>query len=175
MMNFGAIGMVMGHELTHGFDDSGSQFDPQGRMIPWWSAEIRNKFDEQTACVSAQYSGFEVEPGLNVNGDLTLGENIADIGGAKAAFRAWKAYEAKAPLAPATASLTNDQLFWVAMAQGWCTVASPEYVKTQVMTDPHSPPRFRVNGTAQNLPDFHTAFQCQPGQPMRPEKACTVW
>ena len=175
MMNFGAIGMVMGHELTHGFDDSGSQFDPQGRMIPWWSAEIRKKFEEQTACVSAQYSAFEVEPGLNVNGDLTLGENIADIGGAKAAFRAWKAYDAKNPLPAATPTLTNDQIFWVAMAQGWCTVASPEYLKTQVMTDPHSPPRFRVNGPVQNLPDFHRAFQCELGEPMRPQKACTVW
>lgn len=174
-MNFGGIGMVMGHELTHGFDDSGRMFDPKGRMVEWWEAEASEKFNERAACVEEQYSGYTVGD-LNVNGKLTLGENIADLGGLKSAFRAWKAYEAaNGPIEPAVDGLTNDQLLFVSFAQGWCSKSAPEYLKMMVLSNPHSPPEFRVNGPATNLPEFHEAFACPVGAPLRPADTCVVW
>jgi putative endopeptidase len=174
-MNFGGIGMVMGHELTHGFDDSGRMFDPQGRMVEWWEAEASEKFNERTACVEDQYAGYAVGD-LKVNGKLTLGENIADLGGLKSAFRAWKAYEAaNGPIEPAVDGLTNDQLLFVSFAQGWCSKSAPEYLKMMVLSNPHSPPEFRVNGPVTNLSEFHDAFACPVGAPLRPENACVVW
>lgn len=175
-MNFGGIGMVMGHELTHGFDDSGRMFDPQGKMSQWWEDEASEKFNERAACVEEQFNGYEVEEGLNVNGKLTLGENIADLGGLKSAYRAFKAWEQQHPSdAPAIDGLTDDQLLFVAFAQGWCSVSSPEYTKMRVLSDSHSPPVFRVNGPVTNLPEFHEAFSCEVGKPLRPEDMCVVW
>lgn len=171
-MNFGGIGMVMGHEVTHGFDDQGAKFDAQGRMVEWWTPGVTKSFEERTSCVKSQYDAFEVTPGLNVNGTLTLGENIADIGGSRLAYRAFKASNAPPSGMP---GLSDDQLFFVAMAQGWCSVASPEYEKMRVLSDPHSPNKFRVNGTVANLPEFAQAFSCQVGTKMRPEKPCEVW
>lgn len=173
-MNYGAIGMVMGHEVTHGFDDDGSKFDAQGRMKAWWPEDVRKRFDERTSCVVDQYNGFEVSPGLNVNGQLTLGENIADIGGARLSYRAYKAVQGKVPAA-GMPGLTDDQLFFVSMAQSWCAVASPEYEKMRVLSDPHSPNRFRVNGSLANVPEFAQAFGCAEGTKMRPKNACEVW
>jgi putative endopeptidase len=175
-MNYGAIGMVMGHEVTHGFDDDGSKFDAQGRMVAWWPEAVRARFEERTSCVVEQYNGYEVAPGLKVNGQLTLGENIADIGGARLAYRAFKAAQGagKAP-ASGMPGMNDDQLFFVAMAQSWCGVASPEYEKMRVLSDPHSPNRFRVNGALANVPDFAAAFGCAEGTAMRPKNACEVW
>jgi endothelin-converting enzyme/putative endopeptidase len=175
-MNYGAIGMVMGHEVTHGFDDDGSKFDKDGRMQAWWPEEVRKRFDERTSCVVQQFNGYEVAPGLKVNGELTLGENIADIGGARLAFRAYKAAQASGKAGPAgMPNMSDDQLFFVSMAQSWCSVSSPEYEKMRVLSDPHSPNRFRVNGSLANVPEFAAAFGCAEGSPMRPKNACEVW
>jgi predicted metalloendopeptidase len=174
-LNYGGIGMVMGHEVTHGFDDSGSQFDAQGRMVAWWAPDVSKRFAERTACVKNQYDAFEVQPGLKVNGTLTLGENIADIGGTRLAYRAFKAAQAKGAAAAGLPGMTDDQLFFVAMAQTWCSVQSDAYEKMRVLSDPHSPNRFRVNGTLQNLPEFQSAFSCAAGTPMHPASACEVW
>lgn len=173
-MNYGSIGMVMGHELTHGFDDQGRKFDGSGKMSEWWDPAVSARFETQTACVKEQYDAYTVTDGTHVNGALTLGENIADLGGTRLAYRAFKAQEANGAKANAP-GLTEDQTFFVAVAQGWCTVAAPQYETMQVSSDPHSPARFRVNGPLTNLPEFHKAFNCSVGTKMHPEKTCEVW
>lgn len=174
-MNYGAIGAIMGHELSHGFDDDGRKFDPQGRMVEWWNPEAVTRFEEAAACVSTQYSGYTVQEGLNVNGELTLGENIADMGGIKATLRAWRAWTATHGAEPGLAGLSGEQLLFVSYAQSWCSLIRPETERMLVMTDSHSPAKFRVNGPLANLPEFAAAFQCPAGAPMAPEKRCTVW
>ncbi len=176
-MNFGGIGMVMGHELTHGFDDQGRKFDAQGKLTEWWEPSVATKFEERASCIEKQYGTYEVQPGLKLNGKLTLGENIADNGGIKQAYSAYKAYESKHPGAetPAVDGLTNDQLLFVAFAQTWCSLATPEIERVLVTTDPHSPPRFRVNGPLSNYPQFAETFRCAEGTPMHPANACEVW
>jgi endothelin-converting enzyme/putative endopeptidase len=171
-MNYGSIGMIMGHELSHGFDDTGRKFDGDGRMVEWWAPEVGARFEERTACVAKQYDAYTVTDGIHVNGTLTLGENIADIGGLRSAYRAWKASGAAPANVP---GLTDDQLFFVAAAQSWCTVASPEIEKMRVLSDTHSPPKYRVNGPVSDLPEFAAAFGCAEGAPMRPANACEVW
>lgn len=175
-MNYGGIGGAIGHELTHGYDDQGRKFDPQGRLREWWEPEVAQKFERQAACVEKYYSGLEVEPGLNVNGKLTLGENIADIGGLKQSHAAYKLWEQRhgAP-EPIVEGLTNEQLIFVAWGQNWCTVMSPELARLQVTTDPHTPAQFRVSGPVAHIPAFAEAFQCEVGAPMRPEEQCLVW
>ena len=139
------------------------------------NSSLSQYFNERTACVEDQYAGYAVGD-LKVNGKLTLGENIADLGGLKSAFRAWKAYEAaNGPIEPAVDGLTNDQLLFVSFAQGWCSKSAPEYLKMMVLSNPHSPPEFRVNGPVTNLSEFHDAFACPVGAPLRPENACVVW
>lgn len=171
-MNYGAIGMVMGHELTHGFDDSGRKFDGDGQMVEWWAPEVSARYEERAGCVEEQFGTFEVAEGLNVNGALTLGENIADVGGYRSAYRAYKAAGALSANVP---GLTDDQLFFVAAAQAWCVVASPEIEKLRALSDTHSPPRYRVIGPLQNLPEFAEAFGCAEGAKMRPANRCEVW
>jgi endothelin-converting enzyme/putative endopeptidase len=175
-MNYGAIGMVMGHELTHGFDDQGSQFDGDGKMRAWWADGARERFSERTSCVSDYYSQFEVADGLKVNGELTNGENIADIGGLRVAYRAWQASVEREGGEPATVpGLSADQLFFLSFAQGWCSKATDEYLTMQVRSDPHSPAKYRIIGTLSQLPEFHEAFQCEAGTTMVPAKVCEVW
>jgi endothelin-converting enzyme/putative endopeptidase len=176
-MNYGGIGMVMGHELTHGFDDEGRKFDPQGKLSEWWEPAVSTKFEERASCIEKQYTGYEVQPELHLNGKLTLGENIADNGGIKQAFSAYKAYEAKHPgtETPAVAGMTNDQLLFVAFAQTWCSLATPQIEQMLVTIDPHSPPRFRVNGPLSNTKSFAEAFSCAEGTPMHPTNSCEVW
>lgn len=172
-LNYGAIGMVMGHELTHGFDDEGRKFDPEGRLKEWWSPEVTARYEERAACVQKQYDGYEIQPGLNVNGALTLGENIADLGGLALSYRAFHAHT---DLPPANIpGLSEDQAFFVAFAQGWCNVISPEFSKVLALSDPHSPGRYRVNGPASDTPAFAQAFNCAEGSKMRPVGACEVW
>ena len=177
VMNYGGMGMVMGHELTHGFDDEGRKFDEKGQLTEWWAPSVADKFETRASCIEKQYGDYEVQPGMKLNGKLTLGENIADNGGIKQAYVAYKAYEAAHPEAaqPAVDGLTNDQLFFVAFAQTWCSLATPEIERVLVKVDPHSPPRFRVNGPLSNYPKFGDAFQCKEGAPMRPANACEVW
>ncbi len=174
-MNFGAIGMVMGHEVTHGFDDDGRKYDKTGRLTEWWAPDVSAKFEERTKCVVEQYGKFEAQPGLFVNGELTLGENIADLGGLKASYAAFKAWEARNGKQPTVAGLTPDQQFYVSYAQSWCSISKPELEKSRLLSDPHSPPRYRVNAPLTSLPEFAKAFNCAEGTPMNPPNKCEVW
>ena len=172
--NYGSIGAVMGHELSHGFDDQGRKFDGDGRLTEWWSPEVSTRYEAQTACVKGQFDNFAIADGTHVKGDLTLGENIGDLGGVRTAYRAFQATPGyKEPTGIAT--LTQDQLFFVAYAQSWCTVSSAQYDKMIVASNPHSPSRFRVLGPLQNLPEFHAAFSCAKGTGMHPPTMCEVW
>ncbi|AUX20726.1 peptidase M13 [Sorangium cellulosum] len=174
-VNLGGIGMVVGHELTHGYDDQGSQFDEKGNLEDWWSKEVAAAFKEKTGCVEAQYSAREALPGLTLNGKLTLGENIADLGGVKLAFRAYRAMRRGAAEQTIAGGFTEDQQFFLAHGQAWCGKIRDEALRMMVQVDPHAPPRFRVNGPLANLPEFGEAFQCAPGTPMRPAETCAVW
>ncbi|HUD71904.1 MAG TPA: M13 family metallopeptidase [Dongiaceae bacterium] len=175
-MNYGGMGMGMGHELTHGFDDQGRKFDGTGQMRPWWEPEVVGRFEERAACVEGLYGRFTIEPGLALNGRLTLGENIADLGGLR---EAWSAYQAsiaaEGPETSPVPGLTPAQLFFVAFAQTWCEVVTPEQARVLGAIDPHAPGRFRVNGAAMSLPAFAETFTCAPDAPMNPVSRCEVW
>jgi endothelin-converting enzyme/putative endopeptidase len=172
-VNFGGIGMVIGHELTHGFDDQGSQFDAHGDLKNWWTNKDSEEFHQREACIADEYGGFSVAPGVFVNGKLTLGENTADNGGARIALMALLN-----TIGNHTAKIdgyTPEQRFFLSFGQIWCENARTEALRTQVQTDPHSPPEFRVDGVVVNMPEFQKAFACKPGQPMAPVHACHVW
>lgn len=176
-MNYGAMGMVMGHEVSHGFDDSGRKFSATGALTEWWAPEVAERFEERASCVVEQYNAYEVQPDLFVDGKLTLGENIADLGGMKQSLRAYRQWVKEHGAEPEIAGLSNDQLFFVASAQAWCSIYTPEAEKVQVRSDPHSPSRFRVNGPVRNLPEFGEAFGCERGAPLYPEEdeICVIW
>lgn len=174
-LNYGAIGAVIGHELTHGFDDSGRKFDPEGRLRDWWEADAVERFEERAQCVRDLYSGYEVEDGVGVNGELTAGENIADIGGLKQALAAYRLWEERHGTPELATDLTSEQVLFVAFGQVWCSKASSEFERMQVTTDSHSPARFRVMGPASQNPDFAKAFSCESGAPMAPADRCQVW
>ncbi|MGD0366860.1 MAG: M13 family metallopeptidase [Acidobacteriaceae bacterium] len=180
--NYGHIGAVVGHELTHGFDDQGAKFDGSGNLHDWWTAEDKKQFEERTGCVDNEYSQFTAVDDVKVNGKLTLGENTADNGGARIAFMAMMARIA-ASGAPAAAtpeqaaekSLSPQQQFFLGYAQNWCTNERPEFLRMLANIDPHSPDALRVRGVIVNMPEFAHAFGCKPGQPMAPVKSCRVW
>uniref|UniRef100_A0A8C6WDS1 EEF1AKMT4-ECE2 readthrough transcript protein n=1 Tax=Nannospalax galili TaxID=1026970 RepID=A0A8C6WDS1_NANGA len=175
-LNFGGIGVVMGHELTHAFDDQGREYDKEGNLRPWWQNESLAAFQNHTACMEEQYNQYQVN-GERLNGRQTLGENIADNGGLKAAYNAYKAWLRKhgeEQQLPAL-GLTNHQLFFVGFAQVWCSVRTPESSHEGLVTDPHSPARFRVLGTLSNSRDFLRHFGCPVGSPMNPGQLCEVW
>ena len=172
-VNFGGIGMVIGHELTHGFDDEGRQFDAKGNMADWWTAKDGQEFKERAACFADQYSGFSVAPGANVNGKLTLGENTADNGGARIALMALM--NTIGNKTDKIDGFTPEQRFFLSFGQIWCENAREEVLRLLVQTDPHTPPKFRVNGTVVNMPEFQKAFSCKPGEKMAPVHACRVW
>lgn len=174
-VNLGGIGMVVGHELTHGFDDEGAQFDAKGNLEDWWSPKVGEAFRAKTACVADQYSGYEALPGVKVNGKLTLGENIADLGGLKLAFAAYRAMRAGAAEVTVAGGFTEDQQFFLAHGQAWCGKSRDEIARMLAQVDSHSPPRFRVNGPLVNLAEFGEAFKCSVGSPLRPAKTCSVW
>jgi putative endopeptidase len=174
-VNFGAIGMVIGHELTHGFDDEGRQFDPKGNLRDWWTAKDASAFEERAACFADSYSNFSVAPGVNVNGKLTLGENTADNGGVRIALMALASSMSKEQAARKIDGYTAEQRFFLSFGQVWCSNDREEAQRLQVQVDPHSPARFRVNGVVQNSPEFQKAFSCKAGQPMVRENACRVW
>jgi predicted metalloendopeptidase len=167
--NYGGEGMVMGHELTHGFDDQGRQFDGDGNLREWWSKDVSDKFKERAACVVKQYSGYEATPGVHLKGELTLGENLADVGGLKLALSAL--HEKTGGGADASA----DRNFFIAFAQTWCTNSRTEQLKLQAATNEHSVPMWRVNGPVSDNPDFAKAFSCKEGSPMAPQNRCGVW
>jgi len=174
-MNFGGIGLVMGHELTHGFDNQGRLYDGNGVLTNWWDNTTDAKFTSKVQCVINQYSTFEVLPGVYINGQLTQGENIADMGGIKNSFRAYSQLEnvTSSSIVP---GYNNGQLFFLAFAQTWCEVASDAYRRVQVQTDPHSPAPFRVLGPLMNLPAFSDVWKCPVGSNMNnPSTRCEVW
>jgi endothelin-converting enzyme/putative endopeptidase len=176
--NYGHIGAVIGHELTHGFDDSGRQFDGNGNLSDWWMAEDGIKFDAMTDCEVKEYGSFTAVDVVKLNGKLTLGENTADNGGLRLAYMAFLA-DAKRKgidLSVKDANgFTATQEFFLAFGQNWCGGNRPEQQRLQVQTDPHSPDEFRILGVVQNMPEFGQAFGCKPGQPMMPVNACHVW
>jgi predicted metalloendopeptidase len=175
--NYGHIGAIVGHELTHGFDDQGRQFDGNGNLADWWTAEDAKKFEEKADCTVKEYSSFAVAEDAKVNGKLTLGENTADNGGIRLAYIAFLA-DAKRKtidLNQKQDGYTPIQQFFLGFGQSWCGSTRPEQLRTQVQTDPHSPRQFRVNGVVQNMPEFGEAFGCKVGQPMMPQNACRVW
>ena len=174
-VNAGGIGMVVGHELTHGFDDEGSQFAGNGNLENWWEPEVKGRFEKKAACVDEQYSSYEALPGVKLNGKLTLGENIADIGGIKLAYRAYRKLRAAATEVDVADGYTEDQQFFLAVGQSWCFKAKEEWTRMAVSVDPHSPPKFRVNGALSDTPEFAAAFSCKKGAPMSPANACVVW
>jgi putative endopeptidase len=164
-VNYGGIGAVIGHEISHGFDDEGKQFDGTGRLHDWWTDDDRQAFDAITARLVAQYSAYEPLPGHAVNGELTLGENIADLSGLQIAWKAWKIALAGRP-SPVIDGLTGEQRFFYGWAQGWRSKARDANVLQRLTTDPHSPPRFRADGAAINSDGFHEAFGTKPGDAM---------
>jgi endothelin-converting enzyme/putative endopeptidase len=173
-VNYGGIGMVIGHELTHGFDDEGRQFDAKGNLHDWWTEADSKAFSERVACIADEYSSVQVAPGLHINGKLTLGENTADNGGARIAYMAlMDALAGKTQ--PKIDGFTPEQRFFLAFGQIWCANERPEALRLQVQTDPHSPPKDRVNGAVVNMPEFRKAFSCKAGAPMVKQSACRVW
>lgn len=174
--NLGAIGTVVGHELTHGFDDQGRRYDADGNLRDWWTKQDAEEFQKRVDCIVNQYSAFSPVEGANVNGKLTLGENGADNAGIRLSYMALLGgLENGSVSKEKIDGYTPQQRFFLGFAQVWCESQRPEAVRQQVRTNPHSPGQFRVIGTVQNQPEFGQAFGCSAGQPMMPEKACRVW
>jgi predicted metalloendopeptidase len=177
-VNFGSTGGgTIGHEMTHGFDDEGSEFDASGNLRNWWSKSTKDQFTEATKCVVDQYAQYEAIPGVKLDGKLTAGENIADNGGVKLGYEAYKTWRAAQTTPPPRTvdGLTDDQLYYLAYAQSWCDKITPEALETLAHSNPHSPPKWRVNGVIVNQPGFGPAFQCAAGTQMNPGKQCSVW
>ncbi len=175
-VNLGAVGMIIGHEMTHGFDDQGRKFDPQGNLRDWWTAEDGKKFEERAKCIADEYSSFEATPGTNINGNLTLGENTADNGGVRIALMTLKnSPEGKQSADAKAGAMTPDQRLFVSYGQTWCTNMTPEVLRFLAQANPHSPPKARINGVVSNMPEFQKAFSCKKGQPMVRENQCHVW
>ena len=172
-VNYGAIGMVIGHELTHGFDDQGRQFDPQGNLRDWWTPADANAFNDKVACFDQEYSSFTPVDDTHLNGKLTLGENTADNGGLRLALMALE--DSIANNRKPIDGFTPEQRYFLSFAQIWCESQTPEVLRLRAQTDPHSPGRFRVNGVVRNMPEFQKAFACKVGQPMVAANACRAW
>jgi putative endopeptidase len=175
-VNYGAIGGVIGHEMGHGFDDQGSKSDAHGILRTWWAPEDEQAFKKLVDSLATQYDGFTVLPGLNVNGRLTLGENIGDLGGLSVALEAYRISLGGKP-APVLDGTTGEQRFFLSWAQAWRNLMRDERLRNQVMSDPHSPPRFRVNGVVRNMDAWYTAFDVKPGDKLYlpPEERVHIW
>jgi putative endopeptidase len=177
-VNFGGIGLVIGHELTHGFDDQGRKFDPEGNLRDWWTAEDGKEFEKRASCVADEYSGFTAVDDLKLNGRLTLGENTADNGGARVALMALEHMIADDKTGKESEKIdgyTPEQRFFLGFGRVWCEKRRPELERAMVTTNPHSPGHWRVNGVVQNMPEFQKAWGCKAGQPMVSDNACHVW
>jgi len=174
-INYGAIGGVIGHEISHGFDDQGSKFDAEGNFKMWWTKEDRKRFEDRSMCVVKQFDEYEVQPKLFMNGKLTLGENIGDLGGLTVAYDAYmKSLEGK-PKPEDIDGLTAEQRFFLGWSQVWAVKATKEYETQQVSNDSHALARWRVNGPMSNMPQFAKAFGCKSGSPMVREEMCQIW
>jgi len=173
-VNYGGMGAVIGHEISHGFDDQGSKFDAKGNKRDWWTPEDRKKFDEHTSCVEKQFDGYEVEPGLHQNGKLVLGESIADLGGLAISYAAYeKSLEGKPR--KEIDGFTPEQRFFLGWAQVWGANTRPEYARLMANTNPHPLPNFRANGPLSNMETFAKAFGCKRGDKMVRENVCKIW
>ena len=172
--NYGNTGGTIGHELTHAFDDEGRQFDAQGNLKNWWTPQDNRRFNARTACIVKQYGQYTVVDDIKINSRLTLGEDIADLGGMVLAWTAWKMQTANVPQ-ESRDGLTPEQRFFVGFAQWACENNRPEDLRVKAVTDPHSPGRYRVNGVVANMPEFARAFACKPGSAMVSAKPCKVW
>lgn len=172
--NYGNTGGTIGHELTHGFDDEGRQFDGAGNLKDWWTPEDAKKFVERAQCVVDQYAQYPIVDDIKINSRLTLGEDVADLGGLILAWEAWKKAVASATLEPQD-GLSPEQRFFVGFAQWVCENQRPEELRISAATNPHSPGIWRINGVVANMPEFAEAFSCKPGQPMVREKVCKIW
>ena len=176
-VNYAGIGAVIGHEMGHGFDDQGSQFGPTGKFENWWTPETRAAFTKRTATLVGQYDGYEGLPGTKVKGALTLGENIGDLGGIEAAYTAYQKYQQKHGPAPVIDGLTGDQRFFLAFAQAWRSKFREGSLRTRLLTDPHSPAYFRVNGVVRNVDAWYAAFGVKPGDKLylAPADRVKIW
>jgi endothelin-converting enzyme/putative endopeptidase len=172
--NYGDTGGTIGHELTHGFDDEGRNFDAKGNLRDWWTKEDAQAFQERAQCIVDQYAQYVIVDDIRINSKLTLGEDIADLGGLVLAYAAWKVQTEGQALADRD-GLTPEQRFFVGYAQWACENDRPENQRVQALTNPHSPGKYRVNGLVVNMPEFARAFACKPGQPMVGKKVCRVW
>jgi endothelin-converting enzyme/putative endopeptidase len=172
--NYGNTGATIGHELTHGFDDEGRQFDAKGDLKDWWAKTDAPEFEQRAKCVSDQYSQYTVVDDIKINGKLTLGEDVADLGGTLLAYLAWKD-ATKGQHLQEIDGLTPDQRFFVGMAQWACGDERPESKRLNALTNPHSPNQYRINGVVSNMPEFGRAFSCRVGQPMVRTQPCKVW
>ncbi|XP_060595469.1 neprilysin-4-like [Ruditapes philippinarum] len=179
-LNYGGIGMVIGHEITHGFDDRGRQYDKNGNLKQWWDDDVIAAFKKQAQCIVDQYSNYTIEEvELQINGIQTQGENIADNGGLKETYRAYKKWKkehkGQEPRLPGLTNLNSEQLFFLNFAQVWCGTTRPQAMVNRILTGVHSPGRYRVIGTLQNSVDFSKVFNCSLNSYMNPEKKCSVW
>ena len=172
-LNYGGVGAVIGHEMTHGFDDQGRKFDGDGNLRDWWTPADGAEFEKRAACIANEYSGFTSVDDVKLNGRLTLGENTADNGGLRVALMALQ--DTLQGKQDKVDGFTPEQRVFLGFAQVWCENMAPQEARQRAMTDPHSPGRFRVNGTMQNMPEFQKAFSCKAGQPMVSANACRVW
>jgi predicted metalloendopeptidase len=172
-LNYGGVGAVIGHEMTHGFDDQGRKFDGAGNLRDWWSAADAAEFEKRAACVADEYSSFTAVDDVKLNGRLTLGENTADNGGIRIAYMAMEnALQGKGEN---IGGFTPEQRFFLGYAQIWCENSTPQSDRQQAVTNPHSPGRYRVGGVLRNTPEFQQAFSCKAGQPLVSANACRVW
>jgi len=177
-MNFGAVGVIIGHEITHGFDDIGRNQDFEGKLVDWWEASTAANYNSRAQCIIDQYGNFTArEIDLNLNGINTQGENIADNGGVKEAYLGYQSYAEshRDKQLPGWQHYTPNQMFWISFGQSWCSKYKPGKLKSQILTGVHSPEEFRVNGPLSNNHDFSRDFNCPIGSPMNPVKKCTVW
>jgi endothelin-converting enzyme/putative endopeptidase len=172
--NYGNTGSTIGHELTHGFDDEGRQFDAQGNLKDWWTKDDAKGFEDRINCLRDQFATYVVVDDIHINSKLTSGEDVADLGGTLIAYIAWKKATANANLQPAE-GFTPDQRFFIGFAQWACENTREANSRLQAATDPHSPGFARINGIVTNLPEFATAFSCKASQPMVKAKVCKVW
>jgi putative endopeptidase len=172
--NYGDTGGTVGHELTHGFDDEGRQFDAQGNLRDWWTPEDGKEFEKRAACISNQYSNYTIIDDIKINGKLTLGEDVADLGGLLLAYMAWKQDTKDQKLEPIE-GLTPEQRFFVGYGQSWCGHVRDESKRMRATIDPHSPEKYRTNGVVSNMPEFQEAFHCKAGSPMVNQNRCRVW
>jgi putative endopeptidase len=172
--NYGDTGGTIGHELTHGFDDEGRQFDAHGNLRDWWTPEDAKEFEKRASCISDQYSKYTVIDDVKINGKLTLGEDVADLGGLILAYKAWKE-DTKGQALESIDGLTPDQRFFVGYGQSWCGKVRDESMRLRATVDPHSPEKYRTNGVVSNMPEFQQAFHCKAGSPMVNQNQCRVW